>query len=179
MKAFGYEHLTAEIALRFLLWDPSTGKLYRKRIDRRQRSGKLGREAGTIFKSGNTRYRRISVAGCGRFMAHNLVWLIAYGHLPDELDHGDGDGLNNKLGNLADVGRPGNAKNRARYRSNTSGQSGVRWLNHVSRWQATIGVGGRNRSLGCFVSIGEAIRVRKRAERRFGYHANHGRSTTT
>lgn len=175
MKAFNHGQLTAEIAQRYLLWDPLAGKLFRKRVDRRARRGKTGREAGSIFKSGNTSYRRVSVAGCGRFMAHNLIWLIAYGHWPDELDHGDGDGLNNKLGNLADVGRPGNARNRARYKSNTSGQSGVRWLNHASRWQATIGIGRKSRSLGCFVSIEDAIRVRKCAERRFGYHENHGR----
>lgn len=166
----------AEIVRRLLLWDPATGKLFRKRVDYRERRGKLGGEAGTIVRCGNTSYRRISVGGYGRYMAHVLIWLIAYGYWPTEIDHGDGNGLNNTLGNLADAGRAGNAKNRARYKSNTSGQSGVRWLRRTWRWQATISVDRKMRSLGCFQSIEEAILVRKLAERRLGYHPNHGRS---
>lgn len=168
--------LTPGFVRKYLVWDPLTGKLFRKRRDYRERRGTVGREAGSIYKSGNTFYRRVSVGGKGVHATHNLIWLLAYGHWPAEIDHGDGNGLNNKLGNLTDGGRSGNAKNRARYKSNMSGQTGVRWLRHASRWQATIRSDGKTHNLGCFASIEGAISARKLSELRFGFHPNHGRS---
>jgi hypothetical protein len=43
-------------------------------------------------------------------------------------------------------------------------------------WQARIRVNNRHIYLGVFDSMEEAVRVRKIAEREYGFHPNHGRA---
>jgi len=45
----------------------------------------------------------------------------------------------------------------------------------TGKWQARIGVNGRDVYLGLFDSISDAILARQDAKREHGYHSNHGR----
>jgi len=74
-----------------------------------------------------------------RFMAHRVVWLLHYGEWPDgEIDHIDGNGLNNRIENLRVVDRKQNMYNRPIYKCNKIGYKGV-WLDERSRrYRATI-----------------------------------------
>lgn len=68
-----------------------------------------GTEAGTIHK--NYRYVKVDQK---KYAVHRVIWKLAYGNIPDDMqiDHIDGDGLNNKLDNLRLVTNQQNQLNR-------------------------------------------------------------------
>jgi hypothetical protein len=65
-----------------------------------------------------------------------------------EVDHIDGDGLNNQRSNLRIVTRRGNAQNR--HMVKTSHYPGVRWHKQRGKWAAEMRYNGRRRHLGLF-----------------------------
>lgn len=111
--------------------------------------------------------------------SHRIAWLLFYGEWPENIiDHIDGDGLNNRIKNLADKTYSGNSRNQKIRKNNKSGVMGVRF-NETKRgkpkWEARICVDGKKKRLGFFDTFDEAILARKDAENKYGYHANHGR----
>lgn len=52
----------------------------------------------------------------------------------------------------------------------------LRYEPESGSWRARIAKGGANYYLGTFRTFEEAVSARKDAERRLGFHANHGRS---
>lgn len=107
---------------------------------------------------------------------HNVVWLLHFGAWPEqELDHIDGNGLNNRVTNLRDVPHVQNNKNMRLNSRNKVGVSGVRWNKGKQKWQARIHHNYQDHWLGLFDVLEDAIAARKAAEIELGYHPNHGR----
>ena len=105
-----------------------------------------------------------------------MAWLYIYGEFPDsEIDHIDGNGLDNKKTNLRSVTHKENAKNAKLCKNNTSGVCGVTWNKKSEKWMAQIKNDGWNLYLGLFEDKFDAICARRSAENRLGYHPNHGR----
>jgi len=92
---------------------------------------------------------------------------------PDmEVDHRNGDGLDNRRANLRECPPKINATNQAKYACNKSGYKGVTWRPDTGIWRATIKAGGRSYSLGQFVDRVEAARAYDAAARQhFGEFA--------
>lgn len=108
--------------------------------------------------------------------AHSVAWVIHHGAWPEHgIDHEDGDRLNNRIKNLRDVPDAENAKNQKRNRRNTSGVTGVSYFHRTKKWVAMIKGDGKVRNLGYFRTIEEAAAARKAAEKKYGFHPNHGR----
>jgi hypothetical protein len=82
-----------------------------------------------------------------------------------EVDHKDGNPLNNRRNNLRIAEHRQNGKNRKTPKNNTSGVRGVH--SRRGKWIAQISVDGKGRHLGIFHSIGEAKRVYEEACRKF------------
>lgn len=82
-----------------------------------------------------------------------------------EVDHWDGDGLNNRRANLRLATRLQNQGNRPANRSNRLGVKGVRA--HQGRYMAEITVRGRTTFLGSFDTIEEASAAYARAADNF------------
>jgi hypothetical protein len=117
---------------------------------------------------------------CGkRFLAHRVGWFLYYNEWPcSYIDHINGDRIDNRISNLRVTDKGGNARN-ARLRSdNTSGQPGVTWCDRDKRWNASISNNGKRCHIGNFLSKDDAIKARKEAEVKHGYHKNHGRNVT-
>jgi hypothetical protein len=81
-----------------------------------------------------------------------------------ELDHIDRNKRNNCSSNIRVVTRSENMRNRNLRKDNECGVTGVYKSNIRERWIARIMHEGRNKYLGCFVSIDLAIQARKNAE---------------
>lgn len=77
----------------------------------------------------------------------------------EQVDHIDGDGLNNRCANLRLATRSENNRNSRRHKDNTSGFKGVSWHKRGQKWQARIEVDGRTLYLGLFVDPAAAARM--------------------
>jgi hypothetical protein len=77
-----------------------------------------------------------------------------------EVDHKDGNGLNNHRRNLRKATDGQNAMNAAKRKDNTSGHKGVNWHLWQGKWTARVQVGRKRISLGYFDTLEEAVKAR-------------------
>lgn len=106
--------------------------------------------------------------------AHRVAWVVYHGHWPEgEIDHINGNPLDNRIANLRCVSRSENSRNMPLARTSATGIVGV--VKRGNRWIAQIGYNKRNYYLGIFDTCEAAIAARKAKEMEFGFHANHGR----
>ncbi len=73
-----------------------------------------------------------------------------------DVDHRDGDGLNNRRENLRPATTAQNQHNSRRHRDNTSGVKGVSWNEMNQNWEARIQVNKQRTFLGTFATKEEA-----------------------
>lgn len=150
-------------------YDPKTGLFFRLSDWRRRCLNPV--------KGSKNKYALISVNG-KPYGAHRLAWLYVHGYLPEKpmcIDHIDGNGRNNKIENLRCVSHSENTRNASISRRNKSGIVGVFWCKNQNKWVATITCNRETHKLGLFDDKFEACCARKSAERRLGFHENHGK----
>lgn len=109
------------------------------------------------------------------YRASRVIYKMVHGFEPDQVDHEDGNTLNNRSWNLRNVTGAVNQKNMKTPSNNTSGHIGVVWDSDKNRWAARIKVDGKNKYLGRFVNFDDAVAARKAAEKQYNFHPNHGR----
>lgn len=134
-----------------LIYDPLTGKLYwRARTpDMFEANAKwtaaqtctawntrwAGKEAFTaVNKAG---YKIGTIAGTC-WLAARIIWKLAYGCDPVEVDHDDRAKANNKLSNLINATRSMNCRNRGLLRNNKSGVSGIYFESSKNLWVVEV-----------------------------------------
>jgi hypothetical protein len=135
--------MSVDVIKGLLSYDQQSGNLY---WTDKQRIALRGKVAGSIDAYG---YLQLSVKG-KRYKAHRVAWLLTYGSWPNgEIDHIDGDKLNNRIINLRDVSSQVNAWNRKlAQRNNSTGYRGV--TKHRNKFMADIKVYGKKIYLGLF-----------------------------
>ena len=95
----------------------------------------------------------------------------------EQVDHIDGDSLNNRRSNLRLATRGQNCCNTRMSSRNTSGYKGVSWSTTANKWLAAIVYQKQHYTLGYFTSPIEAHEAYKRkAVELFGEFANFGES---
>lgn len=136
--------LTAELVRKLLDYDPATGNLHWKYDMRRVPADGV---AGMLCSDG---YRRIGI-NKKQYPAHRIVWLHAYGELPDcDIDHINHDRSDNRIENLRLATRSENVHAQRILPRNTSGYRGVHWSKEDKRWIAQIKIGGKGYHIGSF-----------------------------
>lgn len=119
-------------------------------------------------------YYVINLLG-SQYRAHRLAWLYMTGEFPEnDIDHINHIRYDNRFINLRSVSRVENGKNQSKQCRNTSGITGVSWSESRGKWTAYICSNGKSYGLGRFYDKFNAICARKSAERKYGFHANHG-----
>jgi len=139
-----------------------------------------GKEAGGEKKGsgGGRAYRQVRVANT-LFFTHRIVWAMHHGDATADIDHINGNGLDNRLENLREATRQENCRNMPVRTTSKSGVPGVTHSQHKPpKWIARIKVDYKNITLGTFDKLEDAISARLNANEQYGFHANHGRSTT-
>jgi hypothetical protein len=167
----------AEDARRLFFYHAETGLIIR----RCYWAGKnVGEEAGTQrTDSDGMTYRSVSIKHT-LFMSHRVAWLLHYGRWPaSQVDHKDGNGLNNRIQNLSEVTNKQNAMNQKLNAKNSSGVTGVRWHKLAKKWTSRVVQDGREIYLGLFESFEDAVRARKDAESKYGFSDRHGTKEAT
>lgn len=126
-----------------LHYDPLTGLFTNLRT---------GKVTGTLMKSGYLQIRVMSKL----YYAHQLAWFYLYGIWLDFIDHEDNDRQNNCKLNLRAATQAQNNKNSSMNRNNTSGFKGVSFSKQKNKWQATITVESKHKSLGFHIKAEDA-----------------------
>lgn len=146
-------------------YDPSTG-IFHWKISFRNNQVKVGSVAGSI----NNRDGRLFIRFRGKlYRAHRLAWLLTYGEWPkDQIDHIDGNPLNNRIDNLRDVSNKVNGQNKRRARSDSRvGILGVSPYGDTGKFVSKIKVDEQQVHLGIFSTAQEAHAAYLEAKREF------------
>ena len=157
------QELTSERLREALEYEPESGVFtWRHRMDAKPQwnARHAGRRAGSIGSDG---YRRITIDDV-KHKASRLAFLYMKGaHPPDEVDHTDGQRDDDRWANLNSATRRQNMANRQVHRSNKLGIKGVCWYRLTGKYEAKISAEGKNRHLGYFSNLADAIAARNRA----------------
>lgn len=176
------------VLLQLLRYEPETGKLFWRERGVEWFTPSNARSAEHIRSLWNVRYANkeafTSINGNGYLsgnilgsgaVAHRIIWKMLTGINPVQVDHVDGDRLNNRGSNLRNVSAAENTQNQKRRSDNTTGITGIykyAYERKHMKWVARIG----GRHVGIFNCIGQAIAARRAAEIKHGFHPNHGRA---
>lgn len=145
---------------KYLICDPDRGVLFWKHRPREMFTSECsfrswntkyaGREAFTSCDSDG--YRHGKILGFS-FRAHRVIWAVKTGEWPKgEVDHINGDILDNRWENLRIATHSQNMKNRGAPSNNTSGYKGVSFHRKKGKWRAAIHSEGKKYHLGYFNS---------------------------
>lgn len=181
------KHIDPTILPKILRYDAETGKLFWKERDesffkgRPSRSAEWQARAWNEKNAGNEAFTARSRgyfvgAVLGRVVqASRVIWAIHHGEWPEIIDHIDGDPSNNLLANLRSVDRPTNQRNMKVGSNSKHGHRGISWDKSRSRWRATMKIKGRRGICRRFKKFDDAVAARKKMERDYGFHENHGK----
>lgn len=175
--------ITQELVKELLHYDPETGIFTHRVRDRKHFSSDgMHRHWNDRFSGENAANIKSESGYCfisifnKSYRAHRVAWLYVNGHLPsNQIDHINGVRSDNRISNLRCVTNADNGKNQKRRSTNTSGVTGVWKSKQKGKYVAEILVNGKKHHLGTFDLLEDAARARKEAERKFGFHENHGR----
>jgi hypothetical protein len=143
--------ITAEELRRELRYDPDTGNFWwLVPCTGRQ----MNRPAGSIRRGNGSRLQTIwrICFHNRRYPAHRLAFLYMTGECPVEVDHIDGNTLNNRWSNLRAATRSENLYNRP----SASRFKGACFHKRIRMWQSYISKDGRRIHLGYFKTAEEA-----------------------
>jgi hypothetical protein len=78
---------------------------------------------------------------------------VVMGEIPlgYEVDHINGNKVDNRKSNLRICTKMQNYRNRGKTKANTSGFKGVSWHKRIKKWVVQIHIDGKNKSLGYFI----------------------------
>ena len=164
------EILTQDKLMELLNYDSESGNFIWNSSGKGRRSD-LKAGCPAVDRSGKT-YKRICIFGVTH-KAHRLAWLYVYGEFPEnDIDHINGNSIDNRISNLRKVTKKGNARNRRLINTNTSGACGVSRIG--DKWRVQIKINGITQHIGTFDNFDGAVLARKQFEIANGFHSNHG-----
>ena len=117
-----------------LIWKQPTGR----RIS-------VGQIAGRVCHE----YKSIGFMG-KEYMAHRLIFMFHHGYFPPEVDHIDGNKLNNRIENLRPATHAENLKNQKLRYDNKVGVKNVAWATREQKWRVRVTVNGKDKHIGYF-----------------------------
>jgi hypothetical protein len=102
------------------------------------------------------------------YLAHRLAWLYVHGTFPEQdIDHKNRIRNDNRLRNLRAVSRTDNCQNISLPSHNKSGHIGVSWFKNHDCWTVYVKVNKKNKWLGYYKNLNDAIAARKEGEKQY------------
>ena len=154
-------------------FDYMDGNLYR--IKTNSNSVREGSKAGSVHTDKRTGYQRVRVCfNHKKYPIHRLIWAWHGNFLEpnQEIDHIDGNSLNNCIENLRATTHKQNCENRKGANKNSkSGVKGVSWDKVAKKWYAQIQHNRKVKYLGLYETKEDAKAARIAAEKECFTHA--------
>lgn len=159
-----------------LFWKPRERELFKtKQAMNAWHTKYSGKKAGSrhVCTTGKS-YIQINISG-KLYKAHRIIMsMLGFNLTNVEIDHIDGNECNNSRNNLRVVSHAENHKNHCIHKNNTSGTMGVSWDKRRKRWAAYIVLKGTKKHIGRYADKEEAVKARRQAEIKYGFHPSHG-----
>ncbi len=127
----------------------------------------VGREAFCIINGAG---RKRGTINYKTYFTHRIIWKLVHNEEPVQIDHINGNPLDNRICNLRAATPLTNGHNIRISKRNKSGTLGVHWVKNDKRWVAKISIRHKNICLGLFKNKEDAISARKKAEADSGLH---------
>ena len=119
-------------------------------------------------KEKNTYYAQRGVRKNGKLTVVHMHRLILRAEDGFDVDHRNGNGLDNQKFNLRKATRSQNKMNLQNLNSNnTSGVTGVSWFKITQKWRAQITLNKKAKTIGYFDDKADAIKARRDAEKKY------------
>jgi hypothetical protein len=152
----------------YLHYNPDTGAVHW--IKSSSNRALVGAQPTYITSGG---YKLVSVQG-KHIPLHQLAFVFMVGYVPPQVDHINGNRLDNRWNNLRAATSIVNNRNARKRNDNTSGITGVCWSKKRKYWLASIG-NGKGMHQKCFKDYFEACCWRKSMESRLPHYTKrHG-----
>ncbi|WJN64486.1 HNH endonuclease [Erwinia phage Papaline] len=123
-------------------------------------------------------YRHSYIVTSGKrfnILRHVLNFYIAYGYIPELVDHKDGIPGNDEPSNLRAATKSTNMCNSKKRCDNKSGVKGVIWYPRTGKWKVQVTANGVQHHGGYFPDIVQAEEASKKLRARLhGEFSNHG-----
>lgn len=149
------------------LFDYRDGELYWKVFKPHTKKDK---PVGYVAK----KYKIVSI-DYKNYLNHRIIFLWHHGYLPKEIDHIDGNPLNNKIENLRAATRQQNMFNKLANPINKTGIKNVVWVEEKKKYKVQLNINKKYIFLGYYkdLELAEltAIEARNKYHKEF---ANHG-----
>lgn len=126
-----------------------------------------GQPAFNAVHSQDYRYGKIRDK---KYRRARIIFLHYHGWLPEEIDHINGVPNDDRIANLQPSTPAQNKKNRAKFKNNTTGVTGL-YQRKNGRWAAQVG---RNGYIGTFATKEEAEQAAIARRKELGYSERHG-----
>lgn len=153
-------------------YDPDTGVF--RRIKKHTWRGNLIDCDHVINTPSLYGYYQINIFG-RPYAVHRLIFLYMTGKFPDaDVDHINGDRIDNRWVNLRQVTRRENMMNVGVRSNSTTRVTGVSKRSDTGKYQVYVDVLGVRQSLGCYKTLKEAREVSRNARTAHNFHPNHG-----
>ena len=140
-----------------------------------RQGAKAGSKTGTVSTHKHTDKQYVQINfNYKKYLIHRLIWIWHGNSLEpnQEIDHIDGNSLNNRIENLRATTHKQNQENRKGANKNSkSGVKGVSWNKARKKWRAEIKYNGKSKHLGRYVNKEDAIAARIAAEKKYFTHA--------
>lgn len=150
--------LTKETILKYFKYDKENGKLYWKYHWSKGKSRFIGKEAGSINK-GKPPYKCVELNYIS-YTIHSLIFIIENNYRPYQIDHINGDSLDNRIENLKPcISQNVNQRNRPLHRSGRL--PGCYFCKDTNRWRARVRINNKKICLGRYDTEEEAYTVAK------------------
>lgn len=122
----------------------------------------VAKSRNTYYAWTNVRHPEKEELAYTRKGMHQLVMGTQLGD-GQQIDHVDGNGLNNQRSNLRFATTQQNMANRQAMSGGSSSYKGVHWDKRTQKWRAQISVNGKQRHLGVFTDELEAAQAYDKA----------------